>query len=264
MLRPIAVRWAASYVDTQDAEDVAQSAMALLVQKASEVELTAVEGWLRTTIWKAASSHRRCRREVLVNELPERAAQAPGPEDTLVSAQLGARVRDAMDAIVSSRRRILEGVALDGRTLADVAREEGIPESAARVRRAAAEQELQERLHRQRVEERRRTGGSSSWAFLPWWGIDLRSSWRRVLPVLVGVTAIPAALLFPSEQLRPTIVELPARVVETETVRPVTPLPEAERSASGSGRSSTPATAARPRDRHDGGARFRAERFGAP
>lgn len=261
-LRPAAVRWAASYVAAVDAEDVAHAAIAVLLERAEVIAPAAAASWLRTAVLHKAREHARARRE-LPAEAPERPADTPDPEDTLVSAQLTAVVREAMDRLEASRRAILDGVLLDERPLAEVAREHGIPESTGRARLEAGTEQLQQDLHRQRVREKRRTGGSSSWALLPA-GLDLRAWWRRAVAALGGAAAVAAGALvyMAPEQLGQTPEEPLARAAEVEVVRLATNDAQAER-----GQDAQPVRSAytlAPRARHDAAARMLTERLRRP
>lgn len=266
-LRPIALRWACSYVDAQDAEDVAQTALELLVEKAAEVRLADVDSWLRGTVWRTAANHRRSARrdrELLVQALPDRPDEAPNPEQTLRSRELGAAVREAMEAIESSKRDILKQVALEERPIAEVAREQNAPESTVRGRLEAAEEELRADLARKRLEEKRKSG-SSSWC--PIWlaALDPRIAWRRARQAVQAAIRPAAALLAAGalggapqipETLGPTPDAPVAHAMPIDTLRPVTALPAAERGVE--------RVVVRPRARHDVGARMLAERLVHP
>lgn len=218
-LRPVAVRWAASYVHEQDAEDVAQTALALLLQRADVVEPDRVEAYLRTVVWRTASTHRRGRREVLVSELPEQAAVGD-PEVTLRSQELSRAVQEALARLPASRRDVVTQVHLEGRSQPDVAAELGAPESTVRVRAEAGLADLRGDLQRQRVAERRRTGGHSSWSVvaLGWWQrVERRLRVTGVRRLVAAFGAIALGGEPPTyPELGPTSEELPARVVAAE------------------------------------------------
>lgn len=246
-LRPLCVRWARSVVGG-DAEDVAQAALEALVRKGPLIEAGAATAWLRTAVYYLARSHMRGRKELLVTG-PELAADGD-PEDTLASAQLSAEVQAALARVSSTRRPFVVGVLAEGRTLAAVAREEQIPESAARRRLADGTADLRGALSRERVAERRRTGGFSSFAAML--GLaDVR--WFRWTPAL-GAIALGGALLHTSPTLAPTPDELPARVFVAVAVEQATTLPRAERGAER-------VEPAAPRKAHDAGARMLAARL---
>jgi len=172
-----------------DAQDVAQSAIEVLLRKADTVERGVVTVWLWRVVLHKAQELRRCRREAMLatERQPDRAAPDPDPEVTLRSAELGAAVQRALAEIPASKRRILEAVALEERSLAEVAREEGVPESTVRSRLQVATDQLRGSLERRRREESRRTGGHTSWLLLPWAG-DVRAGWRALaaLPYLAA------------------------------------------------------------------------------
>ena len=244
-LRPLCVRWARSVVGG-DAEDVAQAALEALVRKGPLIEAGAATAWLRTAVYYLARSHMRGRKELLVTG-PELASDGD-PEDTLASAQLSAEVQAALARVSSTRRPILVGVLADGRTLAAVAREEQIPESAARRRLADGTEDLRGALSRQRAAERRRTGGFSSFAAML--GLaDVRWGW--LAPVL-GATIAGGALLHIPD-LAPTPDELPARTFVAAAVEQETALPRAERGADR-------VEPVAPRRRHEAAPRMLAER----
>lgn len=253
-LRPTALRWAESYVDAQDAEDVAQDALAVLLQRPERVDLGSVDRWLRTTVWRTASTHRRRRREVLVGELPEPAAD-DNPEVTLRSVELQRVVQAALARLPASRRVPVVEVLGEGRTQADVAAELEEPESAVRRRKDDGAEELRADLHRQRVAERRRTGGFSSWCAMV--GIqDVRALARRV--TALGAAAAGGALLhmgLGGPVLGPTPDEAPARAVIVE------PLVQPSAATAVRGVEVIEVAPARPRARHDAGQRFRADRW---
>jgi RNA polymerase sigma factor (sigma-70 family) len=253
VLRPQAVRWASDYVDAQDAEDVAQTALEVLLRRAEAIHPDAAYEFLRVTVWRAASSHRRAQREVLTDA--ERPDPGPDPEVTLASAEVSQAVRDAVARMPESRRRVVVEI-IDGRTVADVARDEGIPESTARDRLRAGEDELRADLTRQRAAEKRKSG-STSWMLMPW-AIDVRTWWRRATMALGASAAVAAggALLHTSPTLQPTSIDAPARVLDVDTIRPVTST-TAERGVDR-------VVPARPRARHDVGARMLAERMRRP
>jgi RNA polymerase sigma factor (sigma-70 family) len=247
-------------VDDQDAEDVAQSAIEVLLRRAADIEQGAAHEFLRSTVWRAASSLRRSRKEVLTEASP--VADAPDPEQTLASAEVSAAVRDAVARMPESRRIVIDVLGAE-RTVADVAREEGIPESTARSRLEAGTEQLEADLRRQRAREKRKSG-STSWC--PVWlaALDPRDAWRRARQTVQAAIRPAAALLAASTlggaphdipTLGPTAIDMPARVLAVDTVRPVTALPAAERGAG-------MAAPEHRRARHDAGARFRAERFG--
>jgi RNA polymerase sigma factor (sigma-70 family) len=249
VLRPQAVRWASDYVDAQDAEDVAQTALEVLLRRADGIHPDAAYEFLRVTVWRAAASYRRAQREVLTDA--ERPDPGPDPEVTLASAEVSQAVREAVARMPESRRFVVEVLGGD-RPIADVAREEGIPESTARGRRDAAADALRADLERQRAREKRR-GGSTSWAFLPAW-IDVRAAWKRL--ALLGTTAAVAAggASLHTPTLGPTSIDMPARVVIVDTVRPITSTLSA---------SSVERTAPEHRRaRHDASRHFAAVRFG--
>jgi len=245
-LRPLCVRWARSVVGG-DAEDVAQAALEALVRKGPLIEAGAATAWLRTAVYYLARSHMRGRKELLVTG-PELASDGD-PEDTLASAQLSAAVQAALARVSSIRRPILVGVLADGRTLAAVAREEQIPESAARRRLADGTEDLRGALSRQRAAERRRTGGFSSFAAML--GLtDVRWGW---LAPGLGAIAVGGALLTFSPTLAPTPDELPARAFVAAAVEQQTALPRAERGADR-------VEPVAPRRRHEAAPRMLAER----
>jgi RNA polymerase sigma factor (sigma-70 family) len=257
-MRPALVRWASSLVPHRVAEDVAQEALMALTRHRDRVSRQEAAAWLREAVRRQALAAWRGLRE-MPEEAPEVAASET-PEDTLVSAQLTAAVRRAMDDVAESRRRILQAVTIDERQVVDVAREVGIPESTAHGRLEAATTEVRDALHRQRVAERRRTGGSSSWMLMPF--MDVRAWWRRALALLGTTAAVAAggASLHISPTLGPTPEEPLARAAEVEPLRLPTPLPAAEH---GVERVSNPYEFV-PRARHDVAARMLAERMRRP
>lgn len=259
MYRRAVVCWAASYVGEQAAEDVAQAALEALVRRGPDVEARAAPSWLRTTVHHLARAHARSRREVPVAELPDAASLALGPEDTLRSAQIGSAVRQALAQMPAARRTLVASVLAEGRSIAEVAREEGIPESTARARVHDGAEELRGVLVRERAAERRRSGGFSSWAVV-WAVIDWtrRKSVRAACALGATAAAIAGGALLHIPDLTPTADEMPARVAVVEPV----PWPVSEARAATGVERAAPVVVAPPRARHDAGARFRAERFG--
>lgn len=258
-LRMTAVRWARSYVDEQDAEDVAQDALALLLERAAGVEPEAAVAFVRSAVWKVASSHRRRRRREEPGT-PAAVDDAPSPEDTLASAEVSEEMRAALARMPESRRRVVVDVVTGDRPLADVAAEQSAPESTVRSRLAADVEELRGEMHRRRVAEKRRTGGHASWALLPF--LDVRAYGRRALALLgatAAVVAVGGARLY-VPPLNPTPEERPAAILALDTVRPITPLPAAVR-----GQDAQPVSVPykfAPRARHDASRHFAAVRFG--
>jgi RNA polymerase sigma factor (sigma-70 family) len=261
VLRPQAVRWASDYVDAQDAEDVAQTALEVLLRRAADIHTDAAYEFLRVTVWRAASSLRRAQREVLTDA--ERPDPGPDPETTLASAEVSQAVRDAVARMPESRRRVVVEI-IDGRTVADVARDEGIPESTARDRLRAGEDDLRADLTRQRAAEKRKSG-STSWC--PMWlaALDPRVAWRRVRQTVQTAIRPAAALLAASTlggaprtsfDLGPTPDEPVVHTMPVDTIRPVTST-TAERGVDR-------VAPVRPRARHDVGARMLAERMRRP
>ena len=228
-LRGRAVSWARSYgLPQAAAEDVAHDALELLLVRSAVVEPEAAVAWLRAVVLKKARCHGRKHHELVSTDLIEDIARDVGdPEDTLASAQLSAAVQAALTRVSSTRRPILVGVLAEGKTLAAVAREEQIPESAARRRLADGTEDLRGALSRQRAAERRRTGGFSSFAAML--GLtDVRWGW---LAPGLGAIALGGALLTFSPDLAPTPDELPVRAFVAVSVEQETALPRAERGA---------------------------------
>jgi RNA polymerase sigma-70 factor (ECF subfamily) len=264
-------------------DDVVQSVFEALARDAHRIDVGAVAAWLRKVTRSKVVDYVRARREML-SDPPEPPSEQPDPEATLRSRELAAEVRRALDEVVSSRRRILVGVALEDRSLADVARAEGIPEGTARSRLEQGARDLRMKMERRRTAERDRTGGFTSWgimwAILGWrahaltWVARARALFLRAWPKLTsfaamvtGIGAIVgmanlvtggparAALLPVEEQLlevdfeaAPLAFDAPAPWAPscTETPEPV----RAESSA------------ARSRDRHDIHQHFEREAFG--
>lgn len=212
-----------------------------MLAHAAKIPPAAASSWLRTAVWNKARENRRQRRETLADVAPP-ADPDPGPEDTLASAQVSAAVRDAMERIAESRRTILAAVA-EGQTQAAVAAEQGVPESTVRVRARDAAEELRGDLHRQRVAERRRTGGHSSWSVMALWG-DARKSAATGVRALVAAFGAITMGGAPPTYLGPTPEDMPAVVVHVEPlVQPVTA--QAERGVE------RPVAPVRQRARHD-------------
>ena len=249
--------WVSECVSARDVDDVVQSVFEAFARDAHKVDVATVAGWLRAVTRTKVVDHLRQRREDLTDP-PEPASDAPSPEDTLQSQELTESVRRAMAEIVVSRRRVLDAVALEGRPLADVAREEGIPESTARSRLREGEADRRGKRECQRAAERRQ-GGFSSW-LVAWGLMDLRV-WARRGPAALGAAAAGGALYISAtsgETLASTPDERPVLAFEAPSVsQPVTGW--AER-----GQERVTAEVTRPRERHDAGRRFRAERFGQP
>jgi RNA polymerase sigma-70 factor (ECF subfamily) len=256
-LRGQAVAWARSYgLSTADAEDVAHAALETLLQKGAEVRRECVHAWLRTVVLHKAREHSRARREVLA-ETAEPVAEVPDPEDTLVSRQMTAQVRAALACIPPSRRDVVRLVAIDGRTLDEAAAAEGVPESTVRARLRDGTADLRGELSRRRAEERRKSGGFSSW--LAAWGIlDLRVWARRSLAAL-GAATLGGALTALTVSSEPVAApQTPVAVAPVVLVEDA-PLPDTREHREAPAASQP---VVRERTRHDAGRRFRAERFG--
>jgi RNA polymerase sigma-70 factor (ECF subfamily) len=254
-MRPLLVRWAASVVPGPAAEDVAQEALVALHRRRDDVPVERAAAWLREAVRRIAL-HTYRGREVPVEEL-DAVDPAPSPEVTLASAQLSEAVREALARVPASRREVVVEVLGEGASVAEVARERGIPESTVRSRLAADVEALRDDLHRQRVSEKRR-GGSTSWCVAVLGLTDVRAALRRIA-LLAATTTGGALLILPAgPRLGPTAIDAPSRAVMVDTVRPVTALPAAERSV---GR---PEPVARLRARHDVAARMLAERLRRP
>jgi hypothetical protein len=200
-----------------------------------------------------ARESQRPSREVLAEASP--VSEAPDPEDTLASAQVAREVTEAMERLARSRRDILRGVVADGRPLVEVAAAEGVPESTARVRARDGAADLRGLLARQRAQEKRRTGGFSSWAI----GaalLDLRVWARRSLAAL-GATATGGVLFISADSWTPVATpEVP--VIAPVVLAEDAPLPDTREPRE----APRPVVVVRERTRHDAGRRFRAERFG--
>ena len=244
--------WVSECVSARDVDDVVQSVFEAFARDAHKVDVATVAGWLRAVTRTKVVDHLRQRREDLTDP-PEPASDAPSPEDTLQSQELTESVRKAMAEIVVSRRRVLDAVALEGRPLAEVAREEGIPESTARSRLREGEADLRGVLSRRREGERRRSG-FTSWR-AAWGLLDL----RRLRWPLAAVVAGGALAMWPASTEAPRR-PVPAAVAPVALVEDPAPV-ESPRAVEVVvvGEKAPPARA-----RHDAGRRFRAERFGAP
>ena len=245
--------WVSECVSARDVDDVVQSVFEAFARDAHKVDVATVAGWLRAVTRTKVVDHLRQRREDLTDP-PEPASDAPSPEDTLRSQELTESVRRAMAEIVVSRRRVLDAVALEGRPLAEVAREEGIPESTARSRLREGEADLRGVLSRRREGERRRSGFTS---WLAAWGLlDLRRlRWPLAAAVAGGaLTMLPASAEAPRRAAPASV----APVALVEDPRPAEVPPWRAEEVEAVGVVAVPA-----RVRHDAGRRFRAERFGA-
>lgn len=258
-LRPACVRWAAR-LDLDAAEDIAQEALLALARRREDVPRDAASAWLYEAIRRIGADHRRriARRREDPTAQPDVASPQPDPEDTLVSAQLSAAVQEALARVPASRREVLVEVVAEGASPTELGREQGVAASTLRTRALADADAVRDVLHRQRVAEKRRTGGHASWALLPL--LDVRAGRKAV--ALLGTTAAVAvaggaSLHIP--QLNPTPEERPTAVLALDTVRPVTPLPAAVRGVQQP--VSVPYKFA-PRSQHDASRHFAAQRFG--
>lgn len=193
LLRPLSVRWARRSVPEADAEDVAHAALEVLIRESATIHPDAASAWLRAAISFKALEVLRRQREVLLEELPDQMAAEQGPEDTLVRVQLTTVVQEALARVPSFRRSVVVKVIGEERPLAEVAREEGVPESTVRVRVEQGRDDLRAVLVRQRAAESRKTRGLTSWAAMLGLG-DVRAWARRAL-VAFGATAAGGVLL---------------------------------------------------------------------
>lgn len=254
ILRGRAVAWARSYGCNGAAEDIAHDALELLLRRAPDVQVDRAEAWLRAVVLTKARESQRPSREVLAEASP--VSEAPDPEDTLASAQVAREVTEAMERLARSRRDILRGVVAEGRPLVEVAAEEGVPESTARVRARDGAADLRGLLKRSREKEKRRTGGFSSWAAMLAL-LDLRAWARRSLAAL-GATATGGVLFISADSWTPVATpEVP--VIAPVVLAEDAPLPDTREPRE----APRPVVVVRERTRHDAGRRFRAERFGA-
>jgi RNA polymerase sigma-70 factor (ECF subfamily) len=234
-------------------DDVVQEVWLAFARDSHKVDAEHAAGWLRAVARTKVVDHVRHRRDALTDP-PEPPSAAPSPEDTLRSRELAESVRRAMAEIVVSRRRVLDAVALEGRPLAEVAREEGIPESTARSRLRDGEADLRGVLSRRREGERRRSG-FTSWV-AAWGLLDLRRlRWPLAAAVAGGALAMwPASAEAPRRALPAAV----APVALVEDPRPADAPPWRAERVEAVGVVAVPARA-----RHDAGRRFRVERFGA-
>lgn len=258
-LRPACVRWAAR-LDLDAAEDIAQEALLALARRREDVPRDAASAWLYEAVRRIGADHRRrvARRREDPTAAPDVASPQPDPEDTLVSAQLSTAVQEALARVPASRREVLVEVVAEGASPTELGREQGVAPSTLRTRALADAEAVREELHRQRVAEKRRTGGHASWALLPF--MDVRAG-RKALALLGATAAVVAAggarLHIPP--LNPTPEERPAPILALDTVRPITPLPAAVRAE---GQPVSNAYKFAPRARHDAARHFVAVRFG--
>ena len=272
--RPAVRGWVIGCVSERDVDDVVQSVFEALARDYARIDLCAVPTWLRKVTRGKVIDHGRKRREAL-DDPPEPPSGEPDPERTLRSRELAAAVQEGLRRVPSSRRGVLVAVALEGRTVADVARAEGIPESTVQSRYEQAGKDLRAVMERERASERRRSGGFTSWAFGLGVLADLRTlvlRWRRAIGV-GGAAVVAGALLggaMPAEVS--TRGELPTRsapepvVLVEEPPAPAPPpfVPEAPVDARTSAPSivEKPPADHRPRLHHDLHRHFEREAFG--
>ncbi len=188
--RPRLVRLAAKLVPSRVAEDVAQEALAALTRAKDSVPRESAGAYLTEAVRRQAMAAWRG-----VRETPMDPASAPDLaseddlEDTLISAQRGAQVRQAIARMPAARRTVVVQVLAEGRSVPEVAREEGIPESTVRARLRDGTEDLRGILVRGRAEEKRRSGGFSSWA-VTMALLDLLRRWREVARKMTARTAV--------------------------------------------------------------------------
>lgn len=273
--RPRLVRLASKLVPHRVAEDVAQEALAALAKAAGDVPIEKSGAFLTKAVSNQALAAWRGIREVPVDSstVPEPASDET-PETTLRSFEIAAEVQRELRRMPAGRRAVVVGVLAEGRTQAEVAEMERIPESKLRVWLAKGAEDLRGAFTRSRASEKRRSGGFSSWAVI--WAIaDARRMLRALWPSSVRAAIRPAAAALGAitlggvlhhlgsvETLAPTEDELPARAAEVAPVRwaesTALALPGVEREAA----SAVPATG--PRKRHDIGERVLRERLAHP
>lgn len=277
--RPAVRGWVSSCVSARDTDDVTQEVFARLAKGYAKVEYARAEQWLRAVARSCVVDYARKRREVL-SDPPEPTSAAPTPEDTLRSREMAAAVQAALGGVVVSRRRVLAAVAIEGRSVAEVAREEGIPESTAQSRVDQGARDLRAVMERQRAKEAHsNSGGFTSWAAM-WAILDWRArvvawmtrakallvkAWPKVLAfagAVTGIGVIVAGLSGAPPAAPDVVVGLPAVAIDAPVLTSKVAVPMAP---SGAVRSVAPARvvpALGLRRRHDAHAFFEEQRFG--
>jgi len=287
-------RWAAAYAPPgTDPRDVAQDVFRVLVVHRDHVALPAVREWLHTTTWNVCldlkkKARRRARRgEVLVDVVPDVPASVD-LEKTLVSAQMVPIVRKALAEVEPHRRRVVEAVIREDRSIREIAASERVPESTARTWYRTAIEDLRGIFARWRAAEQRQTGGSTSWGLMgvvvgwnaravAWWARAralLTRAWPKLLAfagAATGVSGVIAAVALLTGGA-PASVALPLDVEELPAIAFAAPFltfePSVPAAPSSVEKPGTPVYTAPerpalgPRRRHDAHAHFEQQAFG--
>lgn len=272
--RPAVRGWVSRCVSARDVDDVTHEVFVRLARSFVKVDVARAEAWLRHAARSCVVDYARKRREDLTDPPPPPSEQ-PDPEQTLRSKQLAAAVQEGLRSVAAPRRDVLVAVALEGRTVADVAREQGIPETTAQSRMEQGARDLRAVMERTRAAKKRRGGFTSwgvMWAILDWrlralaWLARVKALALRLWPKAVGFVAAATGIgaivgavtmIVDSARADPLAEEVPAVAFETRPLAFAVDPPMAPSSVE------RPVEVVRPRRRHDEHAHFEREAFGA-
>ena len=132
----------------QDAEDVAQDAFVRAYRRFAQLrDRERFRPWLvrmtfRLAIDRRRSDLRRNERELATSQI----AGPPRPDDAAVSAERAARLWEAIDALPEKLRLVTVLAAIEGESMADIARLVGAPEGTIKSRLFDARRILAEKL----------------------------------------------------------------------------------------------------------------------
>ena len=143
----------------RDAQDLVQDTFVKLYRNAERFDpgRGRLETWVLLTARSLAIDALRRRvtetRTFAQQGIPREDDPSPGPEDRAVVADLAGRARRAMDHLSPEQRSAVELAYFGGRTTAEVAALEGIPQGTAKTRLRAALLKLRDEMARESADE---------------------------------------------------------------------------------------------------------------
>lgn len=135
-------------LNAADAEDVVQETFFKLYRSGQWRDAQNERAYLARVAWRAAVDRRRAlgRPEDASDDLPERAAEAPDPEEQAVMADRAARVHAMIDGLPEELRVPLVMAANQELNSREIGEALGIPEGTVRTRLQRARQMLRRKL----------------------------------------------------------------------------------------------------------------------
>lgn len=250
-----------------------------LARNFDKVDLAGLPGWLKKVARHRVLDHLRRQSQEVLSDPPEPESGWPSPEDTARSREMAAAVREGLSHVAAPRREVLVAVALEDRSLAEVAREQGISPDTAQSRHDAAEKDLRAVMERGRASEKRMSKGFTSWAAM-WAILDWRArvvawmtrakallvkAWPKVLAfagAVTGIGVIVAGLSGAPPAAPDVVVGLPAVAIDAPVLTSKLAVPMAPHDADRSAAPARVAPALGSRRRHNEHVFFEAQRFG--